>query len=55
MKNCESYDLLGIGAGPFNLSIAALLAPVKNVKHRFFERQEKYNWHPGMLLPNATI
>lgn len=50
-----SYDVVGVGAGPFNLSIAALLHPLKDVRHRFFERQEQYSWHPGMLLPNSTI
>jgi len=49
------YDLVGVGAGPFNLSIAALLHPLPNVRHRFFERQQEYSWHPGMLLPNTTI
>lgn len=50
-----SYDVIGVGAGPFNLSIAALLHPLKEVRHRFFERQQQYSWHPGMLLPNTTI
>jgi len=50
-----SYDVVGVGAGPFNLSIAALLHPLPNVRHRFFERQQEYSWHPGMLLPNTTI
>lgn len=49
------YDIVGVGAGPFNLSIAALLYPLKDVRNRFFERQEQYSWHPGMLLPNSTI
>lgn len=49
------FDIAGVGAGPFNLSVAALLHPMKNVRHRFFERQKNYAWHPGMLLPNTTI
>lgn len=49
------YDVAGVGAGPFNLSIAALLHPLKEVRSRFFERQQQYSWHPGMLLPNTTI
>lgn len=49
------YDVVGIGAGPFNLSVAALLHPAKEVKHRFFEKQKQFCWHPGMLLQNTTI
>lgn len=47
--------MVGIGAGPFNLSVAALLHPAKEVKHRFFEKQKQFCWHPGMLLQNTTI
>lgn len=48
------YDLLGIGAGPFSLSLAALLEATQ-LKVAFFERQGQYQWHPGMLLPNAKL
>jgi len=37
------YDVVGVGAGPFSLSIAALLHPLVNVRHRFFERQQEYS------------
>ncbi len=31
----EPFDLIGIGIGPFNLSLAALLEKVPNVRARF--------------------
>lgn len=48
------YDVVGIGAGPFNLSVAALLHQA-DIRQCFFEKQEQFCWHPGMLLPNTTI
>jgi lysine N6-hydroxylase len=45
---------IGIGAGPFNLSLAALLAPT-GFNARFFDRNPDFEWHPGLLLPEATI
>jgi len=48
-------DVAGIGAGPFNLSVAALLAPLAEVRSAFFERRARYAWHPGMMLPGAKL
>jgi lysine N6-hydroxylase len=42
----SAYDLAGIGIGPFNLSVAAHLDAVPDVKARFFERRERFEWHP---------
>jgi len=47
-------DAVGVGVGPFNLSLAALLAPT-GFKARFFERSANLQWHPGLLFPEATI
>lgn len=48
-------DLAGIGVGPFNLSLAALSAPVTDLCTRFFDQQPKFDWHPGMLLPGSRM
>ena len=48
------YDLIGIGAGPSSLSLAALLESTK-LTTCFLERQKKYQWHPGMMLPGAKL
>src|SRR5205807_9663840 len=45
---------VGVGVGPFNLSLAALLAPT-GFDARFFERSANFQWHPGLLLPEATL
>ncbi|USD67624.1 SidA/IucD/PvdA family monooxygenase [Vibrio sp. SCSIO 43136] len=51
----SNYDLLGVGIGPFNLSIAALAAPKQSLKTRFFERKNRFVWHPGLLLSDAKM
>lgn len=47
-------DLAGIGAGPFNLAVAALLHR-QPVNARFFEAKTQHSWHPGMMLPQALL
>ena len=49
------FDAIGVGLGPFNLSTAALLEPVKKLNTLFFEREKEFQWHPGLLFPDATI
>ncbi len=51
----EHLDVIGVGVGPFNLSLAALLAPVEGVAARFFDRRPGFDWHPGLLLPDARL
>ena len=48
------HDLLGVGIGPFNLSLAALLDPVGELDAVFFDQAEAFAWHPGLLLEGAT-
>ncbi|MBF4160396.1 lysine N(6)-hydroxylase/L-ornithine N(5)-oxygenase family protein [Nocardioides acrostichi] len=49
------HDVLGIGLGPFNLGLAALADPVDDLDAVFLEAREDVRWHPGMLLPDATL
>lgn len=49
------HDLIGIGLGPSNLSLAALLEPVTDFHARFFDRRPKFDWHPGLMLPDARL
>lgn len=49
------FDVVGVGVGPFNLSLAALLCPLSDVKSRFFERAASFEWHPGMMLPGSCM
>jgi lysine N6-hydroxylase len=48
-------DLVGIGAGPANLSLAALAEPINTLRCRFFERQDDLRWHPGLMLPGSVL
>lgn len=48
-------DFIGIGIGPFNLSLAALLHDRTDITGAFFERKGQFAWHEGMLLPETTL
>ncbi|WP_354699359.1 L-lysine N6-monooxygenase [Paraconexibacter sp. AEG42_29] len=49
------HDVAGIGLGPFNLGLAALLDPVGEVDAAFFEAQPTLRWHPGLMLDGAAL
>jgi len=51
----KSSDIIGIGAGPFNLSLAALLDPIKNITSNFFDKQTEFIWHKGLLFETAQL
>ncbi|WP_406294847.1 lysine N(6)-hydroxylase/L-ornithine N(5)-oxygenase family protein [Embleya sp. NBC_00888] len=59
----EIYDVVGIGFGPSNLSLAIALdeyraeAPGDRAEPAamFFERQPAFGWHRNMLLPATTM
>ena len=55
MKTEKIYDVIGIGIGPFNLGFAALANDIPELNCIFFDRNESFNWHPGMMLPNAKL
>jgi lysine N6-hydroxylase len=44
-----------VGLGPFNLGLAALLAPVDDVDAVFFEAKPAFSWHPGLLLDGVAL
>uniref|UniRef100_UPI0005649EB0 lysine N(6)-hydroxylase/L-ornithine N(5)-oxygenase family protein n=1 Tax=Streptomyces cellulosae TaxID=1968 RepID=UPI0005649EB0 len=48
-------DLVGIGIGPFNLSLAALAHPLTELDTVFYEQRPAFHWHPGQLIDGATI
>lgn len=49
------YDLIGVGIGPFNLGLAALLDEIEGVDSMFFEQNEIFDWHPGMLIEGTKM
>ena len=55
MNNQHIYDVIGIGIGPFNLGLAALLEPIDEVSSLFLDQSQGFDWHPGLMLSNATL
>ncbi|MCO5144444.1 MAG: SidA/IucD/PvdA family monooxygenase [Oligoflexia bacterium] len=51
----QKFDLLGIGIGPFNLSLATLLEKEKTISSYFLEKKEEFSWHPEMMFDDSTM
>ncbi|GAA1365190.1 lysine N(6)-hydroxylase/L-ornithine N(5)-oxygenase family protein [Streptomyces beijiangensis] len=52
----QPHDLVGIGIGPFNLSLAALADGVHGgIAAAFYEQRPAFHWHPGLLIEGATL
>ncbi|SDK10063.1 lysine N(6)-hydroxylase/L-ornithine N(5)-oxygenase family protein [Streptomyces indicus] len=51
----EPQDLVGIGIGPSNLSLAALAHPLTELRTAFYEQRPGFQWHPGLLIEGATL
>ncbi|WP_406266210.1 SidA/IucD/PvdA family monooxygenase [Streptomyces sp. NBC_00191] len=52
----QPHDLVGIGIGPFNLSLAALAHGVPGgLAATFYEQRPAFTWHPGVLIEGATL
>lgn len=50
-----THDVVGVGIGPFNLGLAALLDGVAEVDAVFFESKPQFTWHPGLMLDEAEV
>ncbi|MGY4921596.1 lysine N(6)-hydroxylase/L-ornithine N(5)-oxygenase family protein [Streptomyces sp. 900105755] len=48
-------DLVGVGIGPCNLSLAALAQPLTELDAVFYEQRPGFDWHAGLLIDGATI
>ncbi|OIK25687.1 lysine N(6)-hydroxylase/L-ornithine N(5)-oxygenase family protein [Streptomyces malaysiense] len=48
-------DLVGIGIGPCNLSLAALAQPLPELDAVFYEQRPGFSWHPGLLIEGSTV
>ncbi len=55
MSTTRIHDLVGIGLGPFNLGLAALAHPVEDLNCVFLDARDSFDWHPGLLFPEATL
>lgn len=49
------YDLIGVGIGPFNLGLAAMMEETGGKDVLFFEQSTEFNWHKGMLIEGTTL
>jgi L-ornithine N5-oxygenase len=56
------HDLIGIGFGPSNVAMAialsehnARLGGQQPITAHFFEQQQRFGWHRGMLIDDATM
>lgn len=55
MSASPTYDAIGVGIGPFNLSAAALCAVIQDLRTLFVDRSASFAWHPGLLISGSTI
>ncbi|WP_148415352.1 lysine N(6)-hydroxylase/L-ornithine N(5)-oxygenase family protein [Haloferax sp. KTX1] len=56
MSESRVRDVVGIGLGPFNLGLAALLdGASEDVDAAFLERDAEFAWHEGMLIEGTTL
>jgi lysine N6-hydroxylase len=49
------HDLVGVGIGPFNLSVAALADQVPELSVAFLDENPEFSWHPGLLIEGTTL
>ncbi|CAM3833045.1 lysine N(6)-hydroxylase/L-ornithine N(5)-oxygenase family protein [Alkalicoccus chagannorensis] len=54
-KQKQIHDVIGVGIGPANLGLAALLHPVEEIDALFFDETPAFQWHPGMLLEGSDL
>ena len=54
-NNEQIYDVIAIGLGPFNLSLACLTDNITDIKSLFLEQRSHFDWHPGMMLESAHL
>ncbi|MFG3493561.1 lysine N(6)-hydroxylase/L-ornithine N(5)-oxygenase family protein [Streptomyces sp. NPDC047928] len=58
----RAHDLVGIGIGPANLSLAALAHGLRtrhddgpHLTAAFYEQRPAFHWHPGLLIEGTTL
>ncbi|SFP42913.1 lysine N6-hydroxylase [Amycolatopsis arida] len=55
MDRQRSTNVLAIGAGPANLSLAALADPFSDLSVALVESRKSVSWHPGLLWSNSRL
>ncbi|RLQ94490.1 lysine N(6)-hydroxylase/L-ornithine N(5)-oxygenase family protein [Falsibacillus albus] len=54
MEEKDLLDVVGIGIGPYNLGLAALLEET-DLRGMFFDQTPAFEWHPGMLIDGTDL
>lgn len=49
------HNCVGVGVGPANLSLAALLDSHPQVSNLFVEQRARFGWHDGQQIPGASL
>lgn len=49
------FDFVGVGIGPFNLSLACLTDPIEGLDGIFLDKNSDFNWHPGLMFEQAHL
>lgn len=55
MTDLPFHTAVGIGAGPANLSLAALFGVAAPAEIALFDKQPGLGWHPALLHPGVTM
>ncbi|HEY9314672.1 lysine N(6)-hydroxylase/L-ornithine N(5)-oxygenase family protein [Williamsia sp.] len=62
MNSSDPVDVVGVGFGPSNLALAIALSERNRavdasewITSAFVEKQSRFGWHRGMLLPGTTM
>ncbi len=53
--NSEVYDIVGVGVGPFNLSLACMTEPLSEMRTVFFDKKPQFDWHSGIMPEWSTL
>ncbi|MFP7334792.1 SidA/IucD/PvdA family monooxygenase [Shouchella clausii] len=51
----EIFDVVGVGIGPYNLGLAAMIAESTDINAAFFDENDVFLWHPGMLIDGTDL
>ena len=55
MTSASPRDLVGVGIGPANLSLAALAQPLAGLDAVFLDQRQGFDWHPGLLIEGTRL
>ncbi|MFE7130843.1 lysine N(6)-hydroxylase/L-ornithine N(5)-oxygenase family protein [Streptomyces sp. NPDC057638] len=55
MTGTSHFRVIGVGVGPANLSLAALLHPHPDPPSLFLDRKAAFGWHDGQQIPGSLL